>query len=66
MKTILLFFALLFSMFTFQIVHYMEFSNKISQFANKGPRFTAQNGQDLCERVQSLEKEPKPCEYYPK
>lgn len=63
MKIILLYFALLFGIFTFQIVHYMEFSDQMARFANKGPRFTAHDGQVLCERVASLEKEPKPCEY---
>lgn len=65
MKAILLFFFLLFGMFTFQVVHYLEFSDQMSQFANKGPRFTAQDGQTLCERVRLLEKEPKPCRYAP-
>ena len=63
MKTILLFFALLFAMFTFQVVHYLEFSDQMVRFANKGPRFTAHDGQVLCERVARLEKEPQPCEY---
>ena len=63
MKTILLFFFLLFGMFTFQIVHYLEFSEQMNRFANKGPRFTAQDGQSLCERVAKVEKEPQPCLY---
>jgi hypothetical protein len=63
MKTILLFFALLFGMFAFQIVHYLEFSDQMARFANKGPRFTANDGQVLCERVRLLEKEPQPCEF---
>jgi len=65
MKAILLFFFLLFGMFTFQIVHYMEFSDQMARFANKGPRFTAHDGQVLCERVKALEKEPQPCRYAP-
>ena len=63
MKTILLFFFLLFGMFTFQVVNYIEFSEQMSRFANKGPRFTAQDGQSLCERVRALEKEPKECNF---
>jgi hypothetical protein len=65
MKMILLCFALLFGLFTFQVVHYIEFSEQMQRFANKGPRFTAQDGQSLCERVAKLEKEPKPCRYAP-
>lgn len=30
-----------------------------------GPRFTAQDGQELCERVQKLEPQPQPCRYAP-
>jgi len=63
MKAILLFFVLLFGMFAFQIIHYMDFVDQMSHFANKGPRFTAQDGQALCERVAKLEKEPQPCEF---
>lgn len=66
MKSILLFFFLLFVMFAFQIVHYMEFADQMSKFASKGPRFTAQDGQMLCERVARLEKEPQPCTYLTK
>ena len=32
-------------------------------FRNQGARFTATDGQVLCERVQALEKVPMPCEY---
>ena len=32
-------------------------------FRNQGARFTAQHGQELCERVQRLESVPLPCEY---
>ena len=63
MKTILLFFFLLFGMFTFQVVHYIKFSEQMSKFVSVGKRFTADNGQELCERFAKLEKEPKPCEY---
>lgn len=61
-KIILLCFALLFGLFAFQVVHYIEFSEKIQQFASKGPRFTAHDGQSLCERVAKLEQNPQPCE----
>ena len=63
MKTILLLFSLLFGMFAFQIIHYLDFVNQVSQFANKGPRFTAHDGQSLCERVAKLEPNPQPCEF---
>jgi hypothetical protein len=32
-------------------------------FRNQGARFTAMDGQVLCERVRALEKVPMPCEY---
>lgn len=35
---------------SFQVYHY-------NQFVNKGPRFTAYDGQELCERVKRLESE---------
>lgn len=38
----------------------------MERFAAKGPRFTAADGQALCERVQALEKIPHPCAYLPK
>jgi len=45
-------------LFVYQIVDY-------TLFRTKGPRFTALDGQALCERVQQLEKVPQPCEYAP-
>ena len=39
---------------------------QIEKFMQKGPRFTAQAGQALCERIQKLEPQPQPCEYAPK
>ncbi len=63
MKSILLCFALLFGLFAFQVVHYIKFSEQISKFVSVGKRFTADSGQELCERFAKLEKEPKPCEY---
>lgn len=34
---------------------------QINRFMNQGHRFTAQDGQALCERVQKLEPKPQPC-----
>ena len=39
---------------------------QLHRFINAGPRFTAADGQALCERVQKLEPQPLPCEYLPK
>lgn len=40
---------------------------QVHVFINAGPRFTAQDGQALCERIQAVEKSigraEKPCEY---
>lgn len=33
------------------------------QFMAQGPRFTAQDGQALCERVAKLEPQPQECRY---
>ncbi len=63
MKPILLFFFLLFGMFTFQVVHYIKFSEQMSKFVSVGKRFTADSGQELCERFAKMEKDPQPCEY---
>lgn len=46
---------------SFQSYHY-------NQFVNKGPRFTAYDGQELCERVQKIEERVPlsvrlPCDY---
>lgn len=46
---------------TFQVYHY-------NQFMSKGPRFTAYDGQELCERLRALERRVGttiniPCEY---
>lgn len=37
--------------------------DQMERFAAHGPRFTAQDGQALCERVQALEKVPQPCTF---
>lgn len=36
---------------------------QLHQFINAGPRFTADDGQALCERVAALEQHPIPCNY---
>lgn len=36
---------------------------QIEKFMSAGPRFTAQDGQALCERIQKLEPKPQPCRY---
>ena len=62
-KVYLLVFAIIMATWTFQVIGYFEFQAEVKKFAAKGPRFTAVDGQALCERIQKLEKEPKPCEY---
>lgn len=42
--------------------HY-EFIERTKAFESKGARFTAENGKELCLRIQELEADPKPCEY---
>lgn len=37
--------------------------SQISRFMQQGRRFTAQDGQALCERVAKLEPQPLPCPY---
>lgn len=65
-KVYLLVFALMMGMWTWQVISYFQFQDQVKQFQSKGPRFTAIDGQALCERVAKLEKEPKPCEYLKK
>lgn len=36
---------------------------QLHRFINAGPRFTAADGQALCERVAALEPHPGPCNY---
>lgn len=62
-KVYLLVFAMMMTMWTWQVISYFEFQAEVKKFAAKGPRFTAVDGQALCERIQKLEKKPKPCEY---
>lgn len=56
-------FVLFMALVTIQAIHYFEFQHYTSRFVSKGPRFTAMDGQALCERVRAMEKEPKPCTY---
>ena len=42
---------------------YYEFVERTKAFEIKGARFTAQDGQNLCLRLQLVEPRPKPCEY---
>lgn len=39
---------------------------RIDKFINVGKRFTAEDGQQLCERIQVLETHPGPCTYVTK
>lgn len=58
--------AVVVTLVTLQAIHYIEFQDRMKQFVSQGSRFTALNGQELCERIQKLEKEPLPCNYNPK
>jgi len=55
-------------LFVIQLTQYIELKTKVSQFMSMGPRFTAADGQEVCMRVQELEKVAgivvKPCSYY--
>jgi hypothetical protein len=55
-------------LFVIQLTEYIELKSKVAQFMSVGPRFTAANGQEVCMRVQELEKAAgitvKPCSYY--
>lgn len=48
----LVFLLLVLSLFT----TWMQLAN-LQRFMNQGPRFTAKDGQELCERVKALESE---------
>lgn len=37
--------------------------DQANRFIQQGARFTAQDGQALCERIQKLEPQPQPCAY---
>lgn len=68
--------ALSFGWWTNRIAILDRKEEKIKEFVNAGPRFTAKDGQELCERVAFLERQSigfrksgtiqKPCLYYPK
>lgn len=62
-KVTLLVFAVMMSMWTWQVISYFEFQEQVKKFQSKGPRFTAMDGQDLCQRIAALEKNPQPCGY---
>ena len=50
----------------YEYVQAIELQQRFQSFVAKGPRFTAADGQALCERVQKLEPQPQPCTYLPK
>lgn len=60
-----LLFGVFMVLITFQAIHYIEFQDKTSRFVSQGPRFTAQDGQTLCERIAKLEIDPQPCAFVP-
>lgn len=39
----------------YEYVQAIELQQRFQSFVSKGPRFTAQDGQELCERVKTLE-----------
>ena len=47
----------------YEYLQAVEQQTRVESFVAKGARFTAQDGQALCERVQKLEPHPQPCEY---
>ena len=51
----------------YEYMQSIELQKRFEQFVNKGPRFTAKDGQELCERLKSLEaslgKIPSDCLY---
>ena len=65
-KGYLFVFTVIMATWTWQVIHYFQFQEEVKRFASKGPRFTAVDGQALCERIRAREKEPKPCEFLPK
>ncbi len=50
----------------YEYIQAIELQQRFQSFVAKGPRFTAADGQALCERVQKLEPQPQPCIYLPK
>lgn len=55
------------TIFAVVMYHNTRFDSKATAFMAQGPRFTAVNGQELCERVAALERHvglvPGPCNY---
>lgn len=47
----------------YEYLQAIDAQQKIQSFVSAGPRFTGQDGQELCERVQKLELQPQPCRY---
>lgn len=52
-----------FGLIGYEYIQAIELQHHLQSFVSKGPRFTAQDGQALCERVQKLEPQPQPCRY---
>lgn len=44
-----------FGLIGYEYIQAIELQHQLQSFVNKGPRFTAQDGQELCERVKALE-----------
>jgi len=47
----------------YEYVQMVSAQQKVQEFVAQGPRFTAADGQALCERIQKLEPQPQPCAY---
>ena len=47
----------------YEYVQAIELQQRFQSFVNKGARFTAHDGQALCERIQKLEQTPQPCTF---
>lgn len=62
-KYYLIGFAFIMVICTWQVISYFQFRDDAKTFVAQGARFTAADGQALCERIRQLEQNPKPCEY---
>ena len=51
----ILYLALLAALASYEYVQDMWLQNQITRFMTQGPRFTAFDGQALCERIRALE-----------
>ena len=58
MKAIWLAAAMFMAIFVLEAIHYTQVADEFRAFTAKGPRFTAADGQALCERIRALEKDP--------